>query len=170
MPKRLDLTNKRFGRLVAQRIVGKRYTCYVWRCICDCGNTHDVMTGQLTSGQTRSCGCLRKENGLRQGAIIGYRTMPRVCKYCNETFIGHSSAKVCTKPKCQEQKVKDKREYNRKYGAEYRKKHYTGRGTKKSTSDNVCKFCGKAPTPNIRVCPSCVKRHFGSEMTTHKLR
>jgi len=32
-----------------------------WHCRCECGNEVDVWAGCLTSGRTKSCGCLRRE-------------------------------------------------------------------------------------------------------------
>lgn len=56
-----DLTDKRFGKLVALNVSktenGKTY----WKCKCDCGNYSEVLTNRLTSGHTKSCGCLVKE-------------------------------------------------------------------------------------------------------------
>lgn len=55
----LDLVGKRFGRLVVTDFVYKdRYPYY--HCVCDCGNVKDVMGYSLTSGNTKSCGCLKK--------------------------------------------------------------------------------------------------------------
>lgn len=52
-----DLKGKRFGRLVAKEKT--RYNGKIsWICSCDCGNTTIVLTNRLTSGKTRSCGCL----------------------------------------------------------------------------------------------------------------
>lgn len=58
----LNLKDKRFGRLVAlyplaDRVNGR----VVWRCQCDCGNKIDVPSTYLTSGDTTSCGCLKKD-------------------------------------------------------------------------------------------------------------
>lgn len=60
-----DLTNQRFGRLKVEKLdkkvkSGKRYR-YYWDCKCDCGNHISARTDELTSGNTRSCGCLKKE-------------------------------------------------------------------------------------------------------------
>jgi hypothetical protein len=56
------LVGKRFGRLVVQapnhHYRGKGL---YWRCQCDCGNTHVVLTHHLTSGKTKSCGCMREQ-------------------------------------------------------------------------------------------------------------
>ena len=30
----------------------------VWHCKCECGNEKDVIQSALTSGNTKSCGCL----------------------------------------------------------------------------------------------------------------
>lgn len=56
-----DLTGQRFGRLVALHATDKRAangTAY-WHCICDCGKEKDILSSSLTSGDTKSCGCLR---------------------------------------------------------------------------------------------------------------
>mgnify|MGYP007005325080 CR=1 FL=1 len=54
-----DLTGQRFGKLVAEYDTGKRYQHNaVWHCKCDCGAEVDVIGRSLTSGNTRSCGCL----------------------------------------------------------------------------------------------------------------
>jgi len=58
-----DLTNKRFGRLVALKLVGKnKHRKSLWLCKCDCGNETTVTINGLTSGNTKSCGCLREES------------------------------------------------------------------------------------------------------------
>jgi hypothetical protein len=62
MPKALDLTGQRFGRLVAlERRRGSRKEAAAWLCRCDCGAEKWVVTELLRSGTTRSCGCLHKE-------------------------------------------------------------------------------------------------------------
>lgn len=58
MPKK-NLVGQRFEKLLViketeKRIDGK----VVWECKCDCGNICYVPTSRLTSGNTRSCGCL----------------------------------------------------------------------------------------------------------------
>lgn len=57
MPKALDLTGKRFGKLVALERAPSRNRNTYWLCQCDCGNQTVVQTGNLTRGATRSCGC-----------------------------------------------------------------------------------------------------------------
>lgn len=57
-----NLTNKRFGRLTALKRTEKRKNGYiVWRCICACGKITTVTVGNLKSGNTKSCGCLRQD-------------------------------------------------------------------------------------------------------------
>lgn len=57
-----DLTGKRFGRLTVLKEAGRsKDRQIIWECICDCGNTTLVKAGNLTSGDTKSCGCLHKE-------------------------------------------------------------------------------------------------------------
>ena len=60
-----DLTGQRFGRLVALEPVGRdKYNGILWKCQCDCGNTRIVHCHNLTSGNTKSCGCLHKEQAV----------------------------------------------------------------------------------------------------------
>ena len=37
-----------------------------WKCVCDCGNTIEVLGYNLKSGNTRSCGCLQKDWATEQ--------------------------------------------------------------------------------------------------------
>lgn len=63
-----DLSNQKFGRLTAIKIVGKNKSgSRKWLCICDCGNETVVEQYRLSSGQTKSCGCLKKENKYVHG-------------------------------------------------------------------------------------------------------
>ena len=59
---KVDLTGKRFGKLVALRATEERKNNYViWECRCDCGKLVKVRSASLIKGTTRSCGCLRNE-------------------------------------------------------------------------------------------------------------
>ena len=57
-----DLTGQRFGRLVVIKPTERRTSgSIVWLCECDCGNKVEVISSSLTTGHTKSCGCLHKE-------------------------------------------------------------------------------------------------------------
>jgi hypothetical protein len=57
----IDITGKRFGRLVVLNCAGSKNKKIIWHCKCDCGNEIDVIGNSLQSGNTMSCGCLHKE-------------------------------------------------------------------------------------------------------------
>ena len=59
MPRPLDLTGRRFGRLAAIRLATLRPRR--WFCLCDCGAEKAVIQNSLMTGNTQSCGCLRRE-------------------------------------------------------------------------------------------------------------
>lgn len=61
MSKAKDLTGLRVGRLTVIGQAERRGGRPAWRCICDCGNETAVITTSLTTGRTRSCGCLNRE-------------------------------------------------------------------------------------------------------------
>lgn len=58
----VDLTEQRFGRLVALEYVGRKNKRTLWRCKCDCGKESIVGYSNLVSNNTRSCGCWEEEN------------------------------------------------------------------------------------------------------------
>lgn len=70
MGKFKDLAGQVFGRLTALEPVGKNeYRQYLWRCKCACGKECVVASGNLISGNTKSCGCLRGQaHGLSYDA------------------------------------------------------------------------------------------------------
>lgn len=59
----IDLTNKVFGRLiVTERVTTNEKSGHVkWLCECLCGNTKIINGKSLRNGDTKSCGCIRKE-------------------------------------------------------------------------------------------------------------
>lgn len=69
MGKALDLTNQRFGRLVALYKTDKRDNngCIYWYCKCDCGNEIDVIASSLRRKNTQSCGCFFKDSVTQNG-------------------------------------------------------------------------------------------------------
>lgn len=67
----IDLTGQRFGMLTVLHRGEDRYLKngirrITWHCKCDCGKEVDVMTLNLQSKHTYSCGCARKNNGASQ--------------------------------------------------------------------------------------------------------
>lgn len=62
MSKRIDLKGQKFGRLlVVDFVSNNKYGEPMWRCVCDCGCEAVVRSGNLRSGNTKSCGCEQKE-------------------------------------------------------------------------------------------------------------
>jgi hypothetical protein len=65
MGRSLDLTGRRFGRLVVESRVGSRrgngWTLPLWSCRCDCGTGKPVTSTALLGGGTLSCGCLNRQ-------------------------------------------------------------------------------------------------------------
>jgi hypothetical protein len=63
----LNLTNERFGSLVAQSRVCVKPGGAMWLCKCDCGEEATVRAAHLRSGATVSCGCHRQEVSTKHG-------------------------------------------------------------------------------------------------------
>ena len=74
MPKLIDLTGRRFGKLTVIGIANKKKNGKDrhrrWLCKCDCGNDVVVATDKLNRGDTKSCGCLKIE--ISKEKIIKY--------------------------------------------------------------------------------------------------
>lgn len=76
----MDLTGKRFGRLqvlwpAGRQTVGKASRLF-YSCQCDCGTVVCVRSSNLTTGNTKSCGCINIERitelGRQSRPIHGY--------------------------------------------------------------------------------------------------
>lgn len=61
MPKKIDLTGQKIGRLMVISPAPNKGRRTQWNCKCECGNDFIALTESLRSGKTRSCGCLRSE-------------------------------------------------------------------------------------------------------------
>jgi hypothetical protein len=71
MPKLLDVTGQRFGRLIALRRDGRTAHDSAWICRCDCGTERRIGLSHLRKGHTRSCGCWKRETVQARWAQLG---------------------------------------------------------------------------------------------------
>jgi hypothetical protein len=96
MTQRIDLTGKRFGKLVV--LSADKTTVdgtLFWKCLCDCGKEKSINGGSLRYGKTHSCGCLEDEN--RQQLIEARTTHGRSINGTTPTYNSWSHAKArCT--------------------------------------------------------------------------
>jgi hypothetical protein len=72
---REELTGRKFGRLTVLSDTGRRKSRRpIWLCKCECGESVEVLSKYLLAGDTRSCGCLKKEpshNNATVGVVTG---------------------------------------------------------------------------------------------------
>lgn len=103
-----DITGAVFGRLkVASRISEIGEKPVKWKCKCSCGEVVVVSQGHLTSGHTKSCGCLSDEikrtscitHGMSKSKTYSvWSAMIRRCYNKNSTtykWYGARGIKVC---------------------------------------------------------------------------
>jgi hypothetical protein len=63
--KKKDITNMRFGKLVAiERTDRRRGHNILWKCLCDCGELTQASLSDLLTGNTKSCGCSKTRGNL----------------------------------------------------------------------------------------------------------
>lgn len=100
--KQIDLTGIIFNRLIVikqeQSVLYGKTKKRMWLCRCSCGNEITVNTGALTSGNTKSCGCLHDEtsasNSIKSRYMLanpdsGYKSIMRSYIY-NAKWRGYS--------------------------------------------------------------------------------
>lgn len=64
----LDLTGKRFGRLIAiERVAFGEDRKAIWRFVCDCGSEKETLADYVVCGDVKSCGCLGIESRITHG-------------------------------------------------------------------------------------------------------
>ena len=104
MPKLIDRTGQRFGRLVVlEKGETNNLKKVLWKCLCDCGNTALVVSGSLSTGNTSSCGCgvkeaITKHGGWKKSSYNTWRAMMRRCNNPNDKDYkryGAVGVKVC---------------------------------------------------------------------------
>lgn len=108
MKKIKDYTNLKFGRLTVLQFVQRKERKSYWKCICDCGKEVVLPITYLTTGDTKSCGCLRKEktsNLSRKNSFVKskrlnsiWANMKRRCynsKSISYQYYGKKGIKVC---------------------------------------------------------------------------
>lgn len=79
MSRRTDITGIRYGRLTAVEYAGDRK----WKCVCDCGNTTNVVTSSLLRGASTSCGCFRSELTVQRNTKHGMADTPMHYRWKN---------------------------------------------------------------------------------------
>lgn len=73
MPTFKDISGNRFGLLTAKKPIitrNSKRTRIKWECQCDCGNTIIVTSSNLTTGHTKSCGCLNSQKTSERNKVI----------------------------------------------------------------------------------------------------
>lgn len=157
--RRKKLVGRVFGKLIVLSATDKKYIRQViWLCQCECGNTVEVCTKNLTSGNTRSCGCLRKEKRPNRALPYGeasfrsiYRAyVSKAKKYGQEWGLSLEQVRELFSQKCfycGNEATNLHRKKNHTYGVYV----YNGLdrvdNTRGYTLDNVvscCKVCNRA--------------------------
>lgn len=95
-----DLTGMCFGRLKAiQKTDERKNGSIVWKCVCECGNEAFIQAGSLTSGRTKSCGCIQKEKASSI-AKTGSNRRKHGMEGTHIYFIWQAMKKRCGNPNC----------------------------------------------------------------------
>lgn len=101
------MTTMKFGRLKPVKCIGVVNGRTTWECLCDCGNTVNVIQKNLSNGNTKSCGCMQKDTALSIRKVHGksksrlytlYEGMKARCNKTNSVvykYYGGRGIKVC---------------------------------------------------------------------------
>lgn len=104
MGKALDLTGKRYGKLVAIKKTPKRKNNQiVWEWQCDCGTVTEKPYGNIKRGYTLSCGCLTEELGMTRNKVHGHWSGDKPTREYNSW--------QCMKQRCSNPKATDYENY-----------------------------------------------------------
>ena len=66
MSKQEDLRGMKFHKLTVISKTGSKSHQTMWLCVCDCGNKTEVAKGNLISGHTKSCGCMKHQESKQR--------------------------------------------------------------------------------------------------------
>ncbi len=81
MGKSIDQTGRRYGKLLVLEKAKDYFTPggarkVKWRCQCDCGNVLEVRGSSLSTGNTKSCGCLHAALCAARATVHGMKHSP----------------------------------------------------------------------------------------------
>lgn len=65
-----------FTRLTVLECIGTKNKRRLYRVLCSCGNEKSLIGSVLTTGNTRSCGCLQREQAVERATSHGMRAHP----------------------------------------------------------------------------------------------
>lgn len=87
MPATIDIAGQKHNYLTVLQKTGRQTASkqYYWLCKCDCGNLTEVNVGNITSGRTKSCGCLNLRKGKDSPNFK--HGLSKTKGYWNETFL-----------------------------------------------------------------------------------
>lgn len=71
--RKIDITDERYGMLVALAPAPNRGRRTQWVFRCDCGVTKEIGLEGIRSGLVRSCGCLRTETTRKRSTVHGHK-------------------------------------------------------------------------------------------------
>ena len=71
-----NLTGQIFGKLLVIQRCNEKGSGAKWECQCECGKKAFVITRDLLSGHTRSCGCIRSQGELIITKILQQNNIP----------------------------------------------------------------------------------------------
>jgi hypothetical protein len=121
MAKRLELKNQRFSKLFVIEFAGVNSINHktMWKVKCDCGNEFVVEGHSLKSGNTKACGCTRKESLIKRNFRHGlyftrlhtiWNNMKERCtnpNHPNYIYYGGRGIKLCDEWQTFEGFIKD---------------------------------------------------------------
>jgi len=96
-----NLLNEKFGLLTVVEFAGQNaQKAYTWKCVCDCGKFKIATSGNLRSGNTRSCGCLNKTSHIKHGLHADrlhriWNLMHQRCSDLSNRYYGGKGIIVC---------------------------------------------------------------------------
>ncbi len=95
MGRAIDLTGRTFGRwTVISRAENSHGDATRWACRCECGNERTVLGAYLRRRQSRSCGCLQREEHTKRMTTHG----------CAGKITGTYRSWHCMKARCENQR------------------------------------------------------------------